>query len=108
MIECGDVDGALAVIYRALSGLAAATEADAVPSCLLTLAEIQRATGDHLGAEANLRTAREMCVRDQLAEAGARALRELAACHATLGDHQRVPGDGALPRRVGAAAVDGQ
>ena len=88
MLEGGDVDGAFAVIYRALSGLAAATEADAVPSCLLTLAEIQRATGDHLGAESNLRAARQICMRHQLAEAGARALRELAACHAALGEHQ--------------------
>ncbi|WP_213450601.1 diguanylate cyclase domain-containing protein [Rhizomonospora bruguierae] len=88
LLESGDPGQATEVIKAALAGFSDETEPDAIPSCLLTLAEIQRRRGDLAGAVASLTRSREMSVRAGMAESSARALHELAACFAATGDYR--------------------
>ncbi|MEV1290276.1 diguanylate cyclase [Micromonospora sp. NPDC049679] len=92
LLESGDADQATTVIRSALEGFAADTESDAIPSCLLTLAEIQRRNGDLSAAIESLTSCRDMCVRSRIAEMGARALHELATCYALTGDYKSAYG----------------
>ncbi|MBT8226748.1 MAG: GGDEF domain-containing protein [Dactylosporangium sp.] len=92
-LESGDAATASAIVHQVLAGGVAEVEGDAVPGCLLTLAEIKKSCGDLEGAVEHLVQCRDMSVRYQLAETGARALRELAACHAVLGDFQQAYGE---------------
>ena len=85
LLETGHPAEAGQVIERAIAG-APATDADAVPAALVTLAEIQQRGGDVHAALRTLERCRALAVRDDLAEHGAIALRMLAACHAELGD----------------------
>jgi diguanylate cyclase (GGDEF)-like protein len=88
LLESGDPGQATEVILDAMDGFAVDTEVDAIPSCLLTLAEIQRRRGDLPAAVASLTRAREMCERNRIPEMGARALHELAGCEAATGDYR--------------------
>jgi diguanylate cyclase (GGDEF)-like protein len=88
LLESGDADQATTIILGALEGFAAETEPDAIPSCLLTLAEIQRRNGDLAAAIESLTSCRDICVRSRVAEMGARALHELATCYALTGDYK--------------------
>ncbi|MGC9667831.1 diguanylate cyclase [Planosporangium sp. 12N6] len=88
LLESGDADRATAVIQRALEGWAAETDSGGIPGCLLTLGEIRRRNGDFAAAIESLTACREICVQNKLAEIGSRALRELASCHAAIGDYR--------------------
>ena len=85
LLETGDPAEATRVIERAIT-TAPATDADAVPAALVTLAEIQQRGGDVHAALRTLDRVRALAARDDLAEHAAVALRMLAACHAELGD----------------------
>ncbi|SDY37852.1 diguanylate cyclase (GGDEF) domain-containing protein [Micromonospora pattaloongensis] len=88
LLESGDAEQARSVIVGALEGFAAETDSDAIPGCLLTLAEIQRRNDEVDAAIGTLTSCREIAVRSRTAEMGARALRELATCYASVGDYR--------------------
>jgi diguanylate cyclase (GGDEF)-like protein len=85
LLETGHPQEAMAVVEQAIEG-AAPTDFDAIPTALLTLAEIQHRGGDLRAAVHTLERCREITERDNLQDAGAVALRMLADCHAGLGD----------------------
>jgi diguanylate cyclase (GGDEF)-like protein len=85
LLETGRPAEAARIIEYAVDN-AAATDSDAVPGALLTLAEIQRREG---GVESALRTlarCRELATKHDLPEIDATALGMVAACHADAGD----------------------
>jgi len=85
LLETGRPAEAVQIIEYAIEN-AAATDSDAIPGALLTLAEIQRRDG---GAEAALRTlarCRELAAKHDLPDIEAEALGMVAACHADAGD----------------------
>jgi len=85
LLETGHPAEATRVVEEAIEG-APATDADAIPAVLVTLAEIQQRGGEVRAAVRTLERCRAMAARDDLPEYDAIALRALAACHAELGD----------------------
>jgi diguanylate cyclase (GGDEF)-like protein len=85
LLETGRPGEAAVLIKQAIE-VAAPTDTDAIPSALLTLAEIQQRSGDAPAAVRTLEHCREITERENLPDSGAQALRMLADCHAVLGD----------------------
>ncbi|MFI5937632.1 GGDEF domain-containing protein [Actinoplanes sp. NPDC051494] len=85
MLETGDQVNATTVIEHAIA-TAEATDSDAIPNALMTLADIQRRDGNAGAALNTLRACREMAARDQLADVDATARKMISACYAELGD----------------------
>ncbi|KUL32681.1 GGDEF domain-containing protein [Actinoplanes awajinensis] len=87
LLETGRPEKAESVILDAIEN-APATDSDAVPAALLTLAEIERRQGDLAGAIRTLDRVRKMAAESDRPDAGAEALRGLASCHAEAGDFE--------------------
>jgi diguanylate cyclase (GGDEF)-like protein len=85
LLETGQHAAATVVIEQAVAH-AEATDSDAIPHALITLADIQRREGNVGAALYTLQTCRDMAARDRLADVDAVALRMIAGCHAELGD----------------------
>ncbi|WP_306205746.1 GGDEF domain-containing protein [Actinoplanes sp. RD1] len=85
LLEAGEPGEALRVIEQAIVS-AQPTDADAIPSALITLADIQRHEGNVGAALRTLQACREMAERDRLPDVDALALRMIAGCHADLGE----------------------
>lgn len=85
LLETGRPEEATAVIEQAIRE-AAATDSDAIPAALITLADIQRRDGNLGTAMRTLEACRELAARDRLPDVDALALRMLAGCHAELGE----------------------
>jgi diguanylate cyclase (GGDEF)-like protein len=85
LLETGRPAEATRIIEYAISN-APATDSDAVPSAMITLAEIQSRAGDFPAALATLRGCREFAADRELAETDAEALRMIATCQAGAGD----------------------
>ncbi|AGL17661.1 GGDEF domain-containing protein [Actinoplanes sp. N902-109] len=86
LLETGQHAAARTVIEQAVAH-AEATDSDAIPNALMTLADIQRREGNVGAALYTLQTCRDMAARDQLADVDAIALKMIAGCHAELGDY---------------------
>ncbi|BCY13878.1 diguanylate cyclase [Actinoplanes sp. L3-i22] len=87
LLETGRPEEAGEVIQEAITN-APATDSDAVPAALLTLAEIERRQGDHAGAVRTLLRCRELAAEHNRQDADAEALRALAGCYADIGDFE--------------------
>jgi diguanylate cyclase (GGDEF)-like protein len=87
LLETGRPEEAETVVLDAIAN-APATDSDAVPAALLTLAEIERRRGDIDGAVRTLLRCRELAAERDRPESEAEALRALAACHAGAGDFE--------------------
>jgi diguanylate cyclase (GGDEF)-like protein len=87
LLETGRAAEATTVIEQAIRE-AAATDSDAIPAALITLADIQRREGNLGTAMRTLAACRELAARDHLPDVDALALRMLAGCHAELGEFQ--------------------
>ncbi len=85
LLEAGEPGEALRIIEQAIVS-AQPTDADAIPSALITLADIQRHEGNVGAALRTLQACREMAERDRLPDVDALALRMIAGCHADLGE----------------------
>ena len=85
LLETGWPDEATSVIDDAIK-TAAPTDSDAIPSALLTLAEIQSRSGNVAAAVDTLTECRGIAERNRLPDVDAEALRMLAGCYAKLGD----------------------
>ena len=85
LLETGQPAEAARIIEYAIES-AAATDSDAVPTALMTLAEIQRRGGDFETALRTLGRCRDLAAQHDLPDADAKALGMVAACHADAGD----------------------
>ena len=85
LLETGRPAEAARIIEYAIEN-AAATDSDAVPGALMTLAEIQRRDGDFTTALRTLGLCRDIAAKNDLPDVDAAALGMVAACHAGTGD----------------------
>ncbi|MET0423349.1 MAG: diguanylate cyclase [Actinoplanes sp.] len=83
----GQVERATRILEEALVH-APSTDVDAVPACLITLAEIRHAEGDVPAAIEVLVGCRELTAREGVPEMDAIALRLLSTYHAELGEFE--------------------
>jgi diguanylate cyclase (GGDEF)-like protein len=83
----GQIERATLLLEQALVH-APSTDVDAVPACLITLAEIRHAEGDVTGAVEVLVGCRELTRREGVPEMDAVALQLLSTYHAELGEFE--------------------
>jgi diguanylate cyclase (GGDEF)-like protein len=86
LLETGQADEAVRVVEYAI-GNAPATDSDAVPGAMMTLAEIRRRAGDFAAALSTLDDCRKLAAERDLPETDAEALRMIASCQAGAGDY---------------------
>lgn len=87
LLESGEFEEAEKIIMYAAEA-APATDSDAIPAALITLAEIQYRHGDWAGGLRTLDRCREIAARNGVADTAVAALRQIAAGQAGLGDYE--------------------
>jgi diguanylate cyclase (GGDEF)-like protein len=87
LLESGDPAGAAKAIQDAIDGCAA-TDSDAVPAALITLAEIQRREGRFGAALDSLGRCRILAAESDLPDVDVEALFMIAGCLADAGDYR--------------------
>jgi diguanylate cyclase (GGDEF)-like protein len=87
LLESGEFEEAEQVIVYAAEQ-APTTDSDAIPTALITLAEIQYRDGDWAGGLRTLDRCREIAARNGIADTAVAALRQIAAGQAGLGDYE--------------------
>ncbi|MFI5843158.1 diguanylate cyclase [Catenuloplanes sp. NPDC051500] len=87
LLESGEFEEAERVITYAAEA-APATDSDAIPTALITLAEIQYRDGDWAGGLRTLDRCRAIAARNGVADTAVAALRQIAVGQAGLGDFE--------------------